>query len=66
MKTKKVKRTKTTFVKFDSIEQFTESYFPSFTSAKKHAKSENDENYGSIIAMSILDGIKRDLSASIK
>ena len=66
MNTTNERRTKTTLVKFDSIEQFTDLYFPSITSSKKHAKSENDENYGSIIAMSILEGIKRDLSASLK
>jgi len=48
----------------ESLQQFKALYFPTMTaSEKKKSDNEEDDNYGSSIAMSILDGIKRDLSA---
>ena len=60
----KVKRTKQVVKKIDSVELFTEVYFPSMVSNQKQSQKKNDENYGSMIAMSILEGIKKDLSTA--
>jgi hypothetical protein len=45
-----------------TFEQFKELYFPSISASKKKKIDENENNYGDMIAMSILDGIKKDLS----
>ncbi len=49
-------------IKINSIQQFKELYYPSMTEKEKKKEEEDKSNYGSIIAMSILDGINRDLN----
>jgi Na+/phosphate symporter len=64
MKTQKVKRLKTKNIKIDSINQFVDLYLPSIKLSKKELTKENEDNYGNLIAMTILDGIKRDLTTT--
>ena len=63
MKTEKTNKAKKTIKKIDCIDQFNELYFPSLAALKNKKSAKSEENYGGMIAMSILDGIKRDLSA---
>jgi hypothetical protein len=62
MKTVKSIKSEKRIIKIDSLQQFKDIYFPSLSVLKKtKAVSEGDE-YGTTIAMSILDGIRKDLS----
>lgn len=65
MKANENKKSKRQTITVDSLQQFKELYFPSKTALEKRKSQVEDEsdNYGTQIAMSILDGIKKDLSA---
>jgi len=62
MNTAKNKKASKASTKVESLQQFKELYFPVMTSVEKLRGSRNEEKYGDVIAMSILDGIKRDLT----
>lgn len=62
MKTLKNKESKKQIGTIDSLQQFKELYFPTMSASEKKKMSDDETNYGNMIAMSILDGIKRDLS----
>ena len=56
------KETKKT-VSVESLQQFKELYFPKMTSNEKLLGARMEEVYGDSIAMTILDGIKKDLTS---
>ena len=60
MKSNKKSAKKTTT--FKSLQQFKEFYFPITTADEKLRGKIMEDDYGNIIAMSILNGIKRDLT----
>ena len=62
MKAEKNRKSKKQVQTVDTLQQFKELYFPSMTASEKKNIKNDEENYGDIIAMSILDGIKSDLS----
>lgn len=62
MKAEKNKKSKRKILTVESLQQFKELYFPSMIASEKKNIENDEDNYGDIIAMSILDGIKRDLS----
>jgi len=63
MKASENKKSKKQIQTVDSLQQFKELYFPSKTDLEKKKNAVEEENYGTQIAMSILDGIRKDLSA---
>lgn len=63
MKTAKGTQTTKKSLTVESLQQFKEQYFPVMTSDEKLKDDRQERGYGDIIAMSILDGIKRDLTA---
>ena len=63
MKTAKGTQTTKKSLTVESLQQFKEQYFPVMTSDEKLKGDRQERGYGDIVAMSILDGIKRDLTA---
>lgn len=63
MKTAKGTQTTRKSLTVESLQQFKEQYFPVMTSDEKLKGDRQERGYGDIVAMSILDGIKRDLTA---
>lgn len=62
MKTKQKKETNT----IDSIETFRASFFPKYHERETVIHQKTDIDYGSMIALDILDGIKHDLQKAGK
>jgi len=65
MKSNKRKKVDTTSEKISSVDVFWKSYFPDLT-AKQKKNAKEEKNFGTAIAMSILDGINRDLNSTTK
>lgn len=63
MKAAKSTQTTRQSLTVESLQQFKEQYFPIMTSVEKLKGDRQEKGYGDVIAMSILDGIKRDLTA---
>ena len=66
MKAERNKKSKKPVLTIDSLQQFKELYFPVRTASEKINIKEDEDNYGGIIAMSILNGINKDLSTQRK
>jgi hypothetical protein len=63
MKSTKKKKITAGQTNINSVEKFKELYFPLMVEKEKK-KEEDQKNYGSAIAMSILDGIRKELNSS--
>ena len=66
MKAERKKKSKKPVLTIDSLQQFNELYFPLRTASERMKIKEDEDNYGGIIAMSILNGINKDLSTQRK